>query len=988
MHAPLRLIRLLAGLFSLASTLSFCTAQTPQWIWHPDTNASTVYFRKTFRTPPFLWNARLTVSADDRAEIFLNGLSIAHCESWNQPLRTEVTVRLNQGENVIAIKADNTTGPGALLVHLNLLGQTNLVSDAQWLASTREERGWNTLNFLAAHWSPSTSLGDHGIQPWGDVLARPAATAASVIKVPDGFSVELLRSSLPGEGSWVCLAFDNRGRLIISPEGDQRPLLRVTLENGAVKSVEPIEAPLRFAMGLLQVNDTLYANARGPNGAGLYRITDTNHNDRLEASELQLLKKFEGGSEHGYHAITLGPDKRLYVLNGNGTKVPEGISPNSAFRNFRGDMLSTSPEETRDPAEAPSGYILRTDLEGKEWELWMGGLRNSYDFDFNDDGELFTFDSDMEWDWGTPWYRPTRVLHCVSGADFGWRGDVAIWPDYYPDSLPAVANVGLGSPTGVKFGYRSHFPPKYQRSLFIMDWSYGRILSVALSPSGASYTGTVRPFATGSPLNLTDLDFGPDGALYFITGGRGTQSGLYRITHRDPAPAIRSIAPKPSKDLSTRRSLENLHAPSKSPPAEFIWKALAHSDRHIRYAARIALEAHPLETWKGRALQEKDPRIALPALLALARVGPVETRFELTDRLCHFQLSALRESEALTKLRALQLRLIRHGLPPVHTSQLIVENLEGFYPAKSWAQNRELSRILLSLDGLENTIERTLQLLAKSNSLAEQIHYLALLRHVRENWTPQTRREFFSWWLKPRGHLQPDRDLEKWFQEVNRGYVDGAYLDKYLNDFRRDALKTLTPEERKELADLLNIPVQKATMVPQPPRKFVREWKMADLVGELERPLTSRNLARGRQAFIDAQCLSCHRFGNDGGITGPELTAVGSKYDPRSLLESILEPSRVINEQYSASIVTTSDGETYSGRVIRKDENQTVVEIDPVSGARQELKTSEISNIQPAKVSTMPSGLVNILTRDELLDLLAYLRSGHHAALQPGGDSN
>src|SRR5688572_26763499 len=96
------------------------TAQTPHWIWS-GTNASrsseqTVLFRKTFRTPPLIWNSRLTAAADDSAEIFLNGVSVGKCVGPQDPMRAEVTVRLNQGENVLAVRAANRGELAGLLV--------------------------------------------------------------------------------------------------------------------------------------------------------------------------------------------------------------------------------------------------------------------------------------------------------------------------------------------------------------------------------------------------------------------------------------------------------------------------------------------------------------------------------------------------------------------------------------------------------------------------------------------------------------------------------------------------------------------------------------------------------------------------------------------------------------------------------------------------------------------------------------------------------
>src|SRR5262245_10851268 len=159
----------------------------------------------------------------------------------------------------------------------------------------------------------------------------------------------------------------------------------------------------------------------------------------------------------------------------------------------------------------------------------MGGLRNPMDVAFNADGEMFTYEADMERDIGAPWYRPTRVLHLVPGGDYGWRRGIGNLPPYSPDTLPAAVDIGVGSPTGIEFGTASRFPEPYRQALFIGDWAYGRILAVQLRPRGASYGGSFTEFLAGRPLNVTDLTFGPDGALYFVTGGRGTKSGLYRV---------------------------------------------------------------------------------------------------------------------------------------------------------------------------------------------------------------------------------------------------------------------------------------------------------------------------------------------------------------------------------------------------------------------------------------------------------------------------
>lgn len=968
----MKLARLL--LFSLL--LFSARGQTPQWIWHSDTNANTVFFRKTFRTPPLLWNARLTVSADDRAEVFLNGVSVAHCTDWRNPSRGEVSVRLNQGENVIAVKAENASGPAGLLVHLNLGGQTNIVSDATWLASTNEERNWSALAFVAASWTPARSMGEHGMQPWGDVLFRASATPAEALKVADGFRVELLRSAEPDEGSWICMTFDDRGRLIISPQGDQRPFLRMTIENGKVAKVEPLAPAMHYAMGLLHAFDSLYVNGHGPNGTGLYRLIDENKNDQYETNEIHFLKKFEGESEHGYHGLALGPDKHIYVINGNGTKLPEGISTNSPYRHYAEDALSGSIDNSddQDGSKVPNCHVLQTDAEGREWKLWCGGMRNAYALDFNEDGELFTFDSDMEWDWGTPWYRPTRILHLVSAGEYGWRDGTRMWADWFPDSLPAVCNIGIGSPTGVKFGRGSNFPEKYRRALFVQDWSYGRILAVHLSPHGGTYTGKWETFLQGTPLNLTSLAFGPDGAMYFIAGGRATQSGVYRVSYHGPAEQFpkATLGPQPRdyrEDRKTRKEIEALHGEKKIDGLPTILDRLVRlDDPSILYAARVALELYAPESWEEYAISSKRGDLASFSV-ALARSGSIEANLRLLKRLTDFPFTFL------PKLRVMELMLLRSGNDP-RIGAAIRPALKS-YPTRNTQHNRELSRLALRLNA-PRAVSATVKLLESAPTQEEQMHYIEQLRNVREGWTIEDRRIFFEWFLKPRDPKAHPPELLQYFKDVGRSYVDGAYFDRYLRDFRRQAIATLTAEERKELGPLLERPIVQAQSIPANNRSFVKDWKLEDLVPELNKS-RKPNLARGRQAFVDAQCLTCHRYGNDGGIVGPELTGAGSKYSARDILESIIEPSKIINEQYQNHTAILKDGDSFSGRLVQQSEAEVILETDRLTGNTEKIPRANISEVRPSQLSPMPSGLVNTLSKDEIFDLVAYLRGGTEA---------
>ena len=294
--------------------------------------------------------------------------------------------------------------------------------------------------------------------------------------------------------------------------------------------VEVINDTLLECRGLLYAHGALYANAN--NSKTLVRLRDSKGTGQFD--ETTELLKTDGGVGHGRNHLKLGPDGWLWIAHGNNVQLPRNISTNSPLRNFAHDRLIPCPWDAGmfdGDVTLPAGHILRMKPDGSEVQLWAGGLRNPLDVAFNEHGDLFTFDADMEWDVGCPWYMPNRVLHVVPGADYGWRRGTGRWPAWYPDTLPSVVDIGLASPTAVTFGHGAKFPAKYQKALFLCDWAYGRILAVHLTPQGASYTGTSELFVGGRPMNVTDACIGPDGAMWFTTGGRGTQSGLYRVSY-------------------------------------------------------------------------------------------------------------------------------------------------------------------------------------------------------------------------------------------------------------------------------------------------------------------------------------------------------------------------------------------------------------------------------------------------------------------------
>src|SRR5436305_9822058 len=342
-------------------------------------------------------------------------------------------------------------------------------------------------------------------------LSSAAETAAGNVKLAKDFKLELLYTvPRDREGSWVAMCVDPKGRLIVSDQNGKLYRLQPPAigQSGAIDP-EPIDLDIGGAHGLLYAFDSLYVMVDERGGAnGLYRVRDTNGDDRFD--EVQLLRRIQGGGEHGCHSMILSPDgKSIYVVCGNST-APTDFDSSRAPRVWSEDNLITRiPTGFMDNSLAPQGWIARTDPDGKTWELIAAGFRNPFDIAFNRNGELFTYDADMEWDIGDPWYRPTRVNHVISGAEYGFRNGSGKWPDYYIDSFGAAVNIGPGSPTGATFGYGARFPAKYQDAFFLADWSFGKIRAVHLTPSGASYTGEIEDFINGQPFPICDLIINP-----------------------------------------------------------------------------------------------------------------------------------------------------------------------------------------------------------------------------------------------------------------------------------------------------------------------------------------------------------------------------------------------------------------------------------------------------------------------------------------------
>jgi hypothetical protein len=441
---------------------------------------------------------------------------------------------------------------------------------------------------------------------------------------------------------------------------------------------------------------------------------------------------------------------------------------------------------------------------------------------------------------------------------------------------------------------------------------------------------------------------------------------LYRIRYvgDESTEAVEPVSTRPAASLrQLRQSLEVFHGT----PADVgvsvaaintAVPCLGHSDRGVRFAARVALEHQPTEMWRDAVLAIEEDHARVTGLVGLARAGQASDAASAIDRLIDVDWSGLSVQGRLDLLRAYGLAFVRLAPPSDDQRAKIIAQLNPALPATDNRVNRELSAVLIYLRA-EGVVSRTVELLTKAPSQEDQIHFAFVLRDMPEGWTEKDRMTYFNWFNEA--------------SSARGGMSFGGFLD----NIRSAAKQTLSEKELEQYAEILKPVAPKDPMADMAPRAFVQEWKVTELESDLASASHDFDFDQGRQMFAAAQCYKCHRMGVSGGILGPDLTGAGGRFSPKDMLTAIVEPNKEISDQYAATQFLTDSGEVVTGKIINMngDDLQVLTNLlDPSSLTN--VKRADIEMMRAAPNSLMPAGLIDTLSREEILDLLGYLRAG------------
>ena len=258
---------------------------------------------------------------------------------------------------------------------------------------------------------------------------------------------------------------------------------------------------------------------------------------------------------------------------------------------------------------------------------------------------------------------------------------------------------------------------------------------------------------------------------------------------------------------------------------------------------------------------------------------------------------------------------------------------------------------------------KAIALMAEAPTQEEQIEYARSLRMLKVGWTQETRKAYLEWFLKA------------------ANYRGGASFDKFIEFIRTDAMAQFSEDDKATFADLLAKKPERISAVENAGAMFIGRnptlWTLEELSSATRDGMKGRSFDNGRKMFGAAACFACHRFGNEGGMTGPDLSGAGGRYSPHDLLDQIINPSKVINEQFVPSVLTKNDGAQVIGVVVNLSGDSVTINTDLADpNQRTTVDRKEVKSIEPSPVSPMPPMLLGMLTKEEVLDLVAYVLSG------------
>ena len=175
---------------------------------------------------------------------------------------------------------------------------------------------------------------------------------------------------------------------------------------------------------------------------------------------------------------------------------------------------------------------------------------------------------------------------------------------------------------------------------------------------------------------------------------------------------------------------------------------------------------------------------------------------------------------------------------------------------------------------------------------------------------------------------------------------------------------------------------------PVRPKGPGKNWKVEEALQVVSQDASPRNFDQGKAMFAASLCRTCHQMKGEGGVAGPDLTQLGTRFSDKDMLEAIIAPNKTISDQYGSTVFYLKAGGSILGRLIRQDNEKYYISQNPFDPQTvREVLKKNVLRTRVSEISPMLPGMINALNAEELKDLMAYLKAGgnpNHAMFSAG----
>lgn len=805
--------------------------------------------------------------------------------------------------------------------------------------------------------------------------------------------------------------------VILHPEG-KNPARIVRFRNDLqVDSFEPFfESPDRLIYAICfdpdyRNNRKLYITTNGPqpqaqrkNRLSRYTVVDGPPR-RIDVESEEVILEFRSAGHDGGD-MAFGHDGMLYLTTGDGTGDSDGWNTGQTVDDLLGAVLridirgGDGERKYRIPPDNPF-----VDLPGARGEIWAYGLRNPWRMCVDDKtGHLWV---------GTNGQDLWESAHLVRRAEnYGWsvyEGSHPFYLERKRGPTPVVAptiehsHAEFRSLTGGVVYYGDQLP-ELEGAYIYGDHATGRIWGMKHDGQQVIWH---RELAD-TQLLIAAFRVIPGGALIVSDYG----GGLYRLV---PAPKTKQAAPFPTRlsqtglfaDTAAHRPQDGLLPYSVNAPA---WADGATAERFIGLPGDAQIDYSASQSWAfpdGTALVQTlwleretgDPasqfRVETRVLLRQQgewagysyRWNDEQTDATLVEKLGADLEFEIREDGAIHKrpwrvpsrvecmtchsraanfvLGLSEAQLNRqHEYPAARDNQLRTFEHLGLFKNPASQPIDERSKMADPYDPTAQLDDRARSYLHVNCSVCHVSAGGGNAKMVLSHATARDKMELIE--ARPQHETFGISNA----MLVAPGEPERSVLVHRLATRGRGQMPPLvTTRVDQQAVDLMRAWI--ATLEPK--RPFVRAWTTRDLAGALGELNDERSLESGQAAFRDIGCIECHKLSGEGGTVGPDLNGIAQRLSPREMLEALTEPSKKVADEYALWLVQTEDGQVHTGRLEREDDELLILSPTSATEALIRIPKSEIAGRRKSETSNMPAGIVNVLHKDEVLDLLAYL---------------